>query len=324
MKDLGVTQAGRALVLSFTAPGLATDGRRLTEPLEVEIFRQATGRGTPQSSAFTSPTPLKPFASIEPQELRQFEHGNRITYRVELTAGEYSRSVGTVFAFRVVTLTRGFRGHPHRGEPSNIATTELLDVSPPLVNLIVRQAPHALELEWSAPKASLTGGPLPAIAGYRVYRGVKTQPGEPVSMGKASSTAYRDTHFQFGETYIYRVAAIFTSGGYTATSAESEPVEITPREIFPPPAPAGLTAVYTGTAVELIWKPEIEPNLAGYNVYRQEPGKPGQRLNPALLRTPAFSDGAIMQGAKYVYWVTAIDAAKNESAPSARVAVETR
>ncbi|HEV2417825.1 MAG TPA: hypothetical protein VGX94_08480 [Terriglobia bacterium] len=324
VKDLSVAQEGRALVLRLAAPSRATDGRRLTKPLTVEIFHQIMSLGAKKASGFSLSARSKPFVSIGPQQLPRFEHGGAITYRIDLAPGEYSRSIGLTFAFRVVTLTRGFRGHPHASDPSNAAGTELLNVSPPITNLIARQIPRAIELTWSAPRASLIGGPLPAFAGYRVYRGVKSQPGEQTLIGEAHSASYRDASFQFGETYIYTAAAVFTSNGYTATSAASAPVEITPREIFPPSPPSGLTAVFTGQSVELIWKPEIDPHLAGYNVYREEPGKTGERLNPQLLRTPAFSDHAIQQDVKYIYWVTAVDAARNESAPSARVAAETR
>lgn len=327
VKDLSIAQEGRALVLRFTAPSRATDGRRLTKPLTVEIFRQVMGSGAKKASGSSLPARSMPFVSIRPQQLPRFEHSGAITYRVDLAPSEYSRSIGWTLTFRVVTLTRGFRDHPHASDPSNAAGTELLNVSPPVTNLIAHQIPHAIELTWSAPRTSLTGYPLPNLAGYRIYRGVKSQPGEQALIGKAPSASYRDASFQFGETYVYTVAAVFTRDGYTATSAASAPVEVTPREIFPPSPPSGLTAVYTGQSVELIWKPEIDPHLAGYNVYRQEPEKTVQsalRLNPQLLRTPAFSDHAIQQGAKYIYWVTAVDTVGNESVPSARVAVETR
>lgn len=323
VKDLTVAQEGRALVLRLTAPSRATDGRRLTKPLTVEIFQQVMGLGAQKVSGFSLSARSKPFVSIGPRQLPRFERGGAITYRIDLAPGEYSRSIGSTFAFRVVTLTRGFRGHPHASDPSNTVSTELLNVSPSMANLIGRQIPRAIELTWSAPRASLTAGPLPTLAGYRIYRGVKSQLGEQTVIGEVPSTSYRDASFQFGETYIYTVAAVFTRDGYTATSTASAPVEITPREIFPPSPPSGLTAVFTGQSVELIWKPEIDPHLAGYNVYREEPGKIGERLNPQLLRTSAFSDRAIRQGAKYNYWVTAVDAAHNESPPSARVAVET-
>lgn len=321
VKDLNVTQEGRALILSFTAPRLATDGRRLTKPLTAEIFRQIPGQAHPARGIHAA-RQATPFATLAPADLSRIEREGRVSDAIPLSAAEYSRSIGERFAFRVVTLTRGYRGHPHASEASNEATVELLNVSQPVANLIARQAPRAIELTWSAPSASLTGGPLPAVAGYRVSR--QSQPGGTSMIAMTTSASYRDTQFQFGIAYAYRAVSVFTRDGYTATSAPSVPVEITPREIFPPSPPADLTAVYTGRSMELIWKPETDPHLAGYNVYREEPGKTGKRLNSQLLRTPAFSDPIIQQDVKYIYWVTAVDAAGNESAPSTRVAVETR
>lgn len=326
VKDLSVAQAGRALILSFTPPRLATDGRRLTKPLAVEIFRQITGAGSQSAGGPGKAKPPKPFATIGPQELTRLEHGGKISYPVNLTAEELQRDSGARFKFHTVTLTRGFRGHAHESEPSNTASAELLNVSPPIENLIARQVPHAIDLRWSAPRAGLTGAPLPAVNGYRVYRRIRSQQAAPV-ITETSSTFFEDTQFQFGVHYVYSVTAVFRRGGYSATSAPSAPVEITPREIFPPPPPAGLTAVYTGRSVELIWKPDIAPDLAGYNVYRQEQGESGQtarRLNSQLLRTPAFSDRAVQQGVNYTYWVTAVDTAHNESKPSVRASVEMR
>src|SRR5436309_828167 len=43
--DLAVAQIGRALVLSFTPPALATDGERLSKPLEIQICRSVTPPG---------------------------------------------------------------------------------------------------------------------------------------------------------------------------------------------------------------------------------------------------------------------------------------
>lgn len=324
VKDLSVTQVGRALTLTFTTPRLATDGRRLTKPLAVEIFRQVIGPGTQNAGGAARAKPSKPFVSIAPQELAKIERSGKVRYRMNLIEAEYVHSIGERFEFHVVTFTRGFRGHPHASETSNEAILELLNVSQPVENLIARQVPHAIDLQWSAPRASLTGEPLPPIAGYRIYRRLKSQPGEPAVIADSSSASYRDARFDFGAAYVYTVAAVFTRDGFTATSAPSATVEITPRETFPPSPPSGLMAVYTGSSVELIWKPEITPDLAGYNVYRQEQGESARRLNPQLLRTPAFSDRSVQQDAKYTYWVTAVDTAHNESKPSAQASVETR
>jgi hypothetical protein len=116
----------------------------------------------------------------------------------------------------------------------------------------------------------------------------------------------------------------------------STPITFTLREIYPPPSPAGLTAVgFFGTpplpdapptfAVDLIWQPVddagLTADLAGYNVYREaiDPTiDPRERLNPAPLPAPAFHDTSANPAMRYRYSVTAVDARGNES-PAATV-----
>ncbi|MGH9397185.1 MAG: fibronectin type III domain-containing protein [Terriglobia bacterium] len=321
MNDLAVVQVGRELILRFRAPQLAADGRALTKPLAVDIFRKVAPRGAVQPKAFTA---AKPWVILNPQNLARIERGGEITYQDDLSPQEFSRSTGSVFSFMVVTLTRGFHGHPRRSDPSNIAQTAILDVAAPVNRVQVVQMPQALVLQWSAPQQSLSGTPLHALLGYRVYRSMEAKPGAFTLIGQTRSPVYRDTHFHFGTTYLYKVRAIFSLDGYTAETADSIPVEITPRPVFPPPAPQGLTAVFTGKAVELIWEPDVEPDIAGYNVYRQAAGEPARRLNQQLLRTPVFTDSAVAAGARYNYWVTALDLENNESKASSEASVDTR
>ncbi|MGH9434745.1 MAG: fibronectin type III domain-containing protein, partial [Terriglobia bacterium] len=180
------------------------------------------------------------------------------------------------------------------------------------------------QLRWTAPERSVSGIALPELRGYKVYRGSAAEPELFSVIGQTRSPAYRDTHFRFGATYIYRVRAVFTQDGYTAETADSSPVEITPAPIFPPLAPQGLTAVFTGETVDLIWRPSAGPGVAGYNVYRREPGQSGRRINQQLLRTPVFTDKAVAPDTRYSYWVTAVGANRRESKPSSEVSVEAR
>ncbi|MGH9435325.1 MAG: hypothetical protein ACRD06_04935, partial [Terriglobia bacterium] len=112
MNDLVVAQVGHTLVLSFRAPRLATDGRGLTKPIEVELFREVAARRVGRITAST------PWATIKPQELARFERGGEITYRDDLSPQEFRQSTGAVFSFTVVTLTRGFRGHVRKSDRS--------------------------------------------------------------------------------------------------------------------------------------------------------------------------------------------------------------
>jgi fibronectin type 3 domain-containing protein len=67
----------------------------------------------------------------------------------------------------------------------------------------------------------------------------------------------------------------------------------------------------------------VEPDFAGYRVYRSEQQDTrGHLLTPELLPTPAYRDTSVQPAHNYWYTVTAVDRAGNESAPSSPVAVE--
>ena len=87
-------------------------------------------------------------------------------------------------------------------------------------------------------------------------------------------------------------------------------------------APAGLTGLYTANGVELIWSPNPEQDLAGYNIYGIGPDGKSTKLNPELLRSPVYHDTAVTSGLRYTYRVTALDKNGNESSPSAEVTVD--
>ncbi|HEX5483810.1 MAG TPA: hypothetical protein VFZ08_14395 [Terriglobia bacterium] len=319
VNNLTVTQIGRTLRLRFTAPVRAMDGRTLTKPLGVDFFRQAAPPG--QQKTFIA---VKPWVSIPAQDLSRYKHGTEIVYEDELSPQGFARLAGETLAFSVMTFTRAFRGRLRISDPSNIARTQLIDVSPPIQNVRTRQIPHAVEVEWSAPVRSLTGAPLPPVVKYRIYRAQKPHSGSFNQVGETASPPYRDTKFEYNQTYVYKVRAAFAQNGHTAQTADSLPASITPRGIFPPQPPQGLTAVYTGQAIQLVWKPSVASRVAGYNVYREQSGRTVQRMNPELLRTPVFTDSSIAHGGRYTYWVTAVDKVGNESLRSQTATAEAR
>jgi fibronectin type 3 domain-containing protein len=66
----------------------------------------------------------------------------------------------------------------------------------------------------------------------------------------------------------------------------------------------------------LIWSPDIDADLAGYNVYRGEEGEQPVKLNSELVKTPSYRDTNLQPGRKYFYSVSAVDVRGNESALS--------
>jgi len=313
VKDLAVAQVGRNLQFSFTLPRLASDGERLTKPLEIEFVRAVFPAGQP------SPPPtqaLSPWITLGPDDVQKHRRGEMLGWTLTLSDEELRARDQSTILFAVRTLTRGFRRRPRASELSNVVQFRLLEVLRPVENLHVRTTARALELSWSAPPGT--------VSTYRVYRSATGKPESFTARGETSQPGWQDSEFEFGRTYFFKVTAITKEGNSAAESDDSEIVEVTPQDTFPPTAPQGLTAVYTTRAVELIWNANPEPDLSGYNLYRRGAGEDSRRLNPQPLRTPIFRDPAVQQGKSYAYRVTAVDLAHNESPPSRDVTVEIR
>jgi hypothetical protein len=137
-----------------------------------------------------------------------------------------------------------------------------------------------------------------------------------------------DQTIEWEKNYTYRgtVVTVVSSPEKQAFEVEGEDtplVKVFTRDIFPPAVPSGLQAVFSGVGqapfVDLIWAPDSDVDLAGYNVYRREEGGGPTKVNPELLKAPAFRDTSVDPGKRYSYSVTAVDLRGNESARSDEV-----
>jgi hypothetical protein len=197
-------------------------------------------------------------------------------------------------------------------------------------------APHDLAARVTAEGVTLTwigSAPAREIPGlgyyYRVYRreSGKTMDaiaGE-VSLGSSLSATFLDRSFEWQKTYRYRVAGITrvasSAGSVAQVEGDDSPlVEASTTDVFPPAVPAGVQAVFSGSGqplfVDLTWAPVTDADLAGYNVYRREETAQAARVNPDLVKAPAFRDDHVEAGKNYFYSVTAVDLRGNESARS--------
>jgi fibronectin type 3 domain-containing protein len=152
-------------------------------------------------------------------------------------------------------------------------------------------------------------------SGYNIERGSALQ-GPFETIGQSASTTFRDTGYRVGEPHVYRVRAIAGTVPGGAAGPPSEPVSITPNDVFPPARPSGLREVATETAVELSWEQNAEPDLAGYRVRRWQEGSEPALIHDELLPAASYSDQGVARGQEYLYTITAVDEQGNESEPS--------
>ncbi|HZR29265.1 MAG TPA: hypothetical protein VFA71_10805 [Terriglobales bacterium] len=143
-----------------------------------------------------------------------------------------------------------------------------------------------------------------------------------------------DRDIEWEKSYSYWLVPVTTvySGTHQLLAEvegdDSQPVEVVAHDVFPPAPPEGLLAVASEIPnerfVDLIWAPNIEKDVAGYNVYRREEAGPEtdakngtpERINSAPITMLSFHDTGVDAGHKYFYSISAVDLRGNESAKS--------
>ena len=213
-----------------------------------------------------------------------------------------------------------FNTDGHSAGLSNQVRVPAAPVLPPPPDFSAQLSADGVALSWNAVAEQPVPGMKHVIRVYRRLEGATTDTiaGE-VPVG---SSSYVDQGFEWQKSYDYRATVVTfvtaTGGAEVQVEGDDTPVvRVVATDVFPPGVPSGLQAVASGVGqppfVDLIWAPDSEADLAGYNVYRHEEGQPPARVNSELVKTPAFRDTAVTQGKKYFYAVSAVDARANES-----------
>jgi hypothetical protein len=130
---------------------------------------------------------------------------------------------------------------------------------------------------------------------------------------------YSDGRMVWGEKRCYTVRAAESIGASTIESDAPPAVCDVLVDTFAPAAPKGVAGIASEGAINLIWEPNTEKDLAGYLVLRAAPPNEDlQPMTPAPIQETSFKD-AVPAGTQYTYIVKAIDRAGNVSPASARV-----
>jgi hypothetical protein len=200
-------------------------------------------------------------------------------------------------------------------------------VSVPAV--VAPAAPADFQAQITADGVVMSWKEIPAVGAkhfYRVYRRAEGTTTDVVA-GEApwGSMQLVDHNFEWEKTYLYRatvVTVIHAEGkpDVEFESADTPAIKVFAHDVFPPAVPTGLQAVFSGVGqqpfIDLIWAPDTDADLAGYDVYRREEGGEARKINSAAATAPAFRDGNVASGHRYFYSVTAVDIRGNESARS--------
>lgn len=325
VSDLRAQRKGDRIYLAWTIPERTTDHETIRH-LGPTLICRSTGALTECGAAVgeVAPTPAEKIRAKNSKPAMKIA----ASYVDHLPASLAGAGLSGEVTYAIEVLNTDRRG---AGLSNTVREPAAPALAPP-EKFRAEIAADGVRLSWSCLS---TAGAATENVQYRlrIYRRLSgahedirvAEPDLQSCAEVAQDQTYRDETFEWEKTYEYRAAAVLVISGTGKPDIEIEggdtpSVAVFAHDIFPPAVPAGLQAVFSGVGqeafVDLIWSPDTEADLVGYNIYRHEEGGKPERLNSEAVKSPAYRDTAVRSGHKYFYSVTAVDGRGNESAPS--------
>ena len=325
VSDLRAARKGDKVFLAWTVPSRTVDRQSVRHPGATRICRSlkvpVTDCKNPvaevPASQFPSPGSESSrkveasYTDILPEQLQKEDPTAEITYAVS-AQNESGRSAGV----------------------SNQVQVPSVPTLPPPDHFRAEVKSDGVLLSWNCPPAPAASDVIThKMRIYRREHGKQTDTRvSDASFASCSQTQplnpvpeFLDQTFEWEHHYDYRatVVTVVSEPGKPEVEVEGDDtplVQVFAHDVFPPAVPTGLQAVFSGVGqapfVDLVWSPDTEADLAGYNIFRHEEGGQPVKLNSEPVKTPAFRDSNVQSGKKYFYSVSAVDERKNESAKS--------
>jgi hypothetical protein len=313
VSDLRAVRKGNTVYLTWSAPERTTDRHNILHPGPTEICRAlgttmrdcgaAAGRvpfaKTPAATK-SAPKPQLSYSDQLPESLQAENQTSTVVYAVRVL-NSYGKSAGL----------------------SNLVQVPAAPTLPPPADFEAQLGAQGVRLMW---KPATPPKEIPRVRYlYRVYRreagtNAETVVGE-AGLTNDTSLTLLDRGFAWEKTYAYRVTVVtvIALGGVEqqVEGDDTPAITVIAHDVFPPTTPTGLQAVFSGPGqkpfIDLIWAPDAEPDLAGYNVYRHEQDGQPVKANSDVVKAPTFRDTEVVAGHQYFYSVSAVDVRGNES-----------
>ncbi len=204
--------------------------------------------------------------------------------------------------------------------------SELLSIKPkalphPPTGLKTEVLEDQIQIAWTPPEKNIDDSAPAEVKGYMVYRRSEDKEMRRVSTVLITDTKFSDSEFQFDEKYTYYVRTLANESEPLLESNNSEPLEIIPKDTFPPIIPKGLVAIPGEDYVSLSWNPNREPDLAGYRIWRISDDDKDYTVLGELIRENVYNDTTVNRDKRYEYAITAVDKSGNESQKSKSISV---
>jgi hypothetical protein len=313
VNDLRAVRKGAQVFLTWSAPTETTDRHNLRKGGPTEICRSM------ETAMDECGSPVAKLAFEKALGVKNGSRKREMSYTDQLPRNLQVEHATSNLSYAVSVL------NPY-GRSAGLSNQVQVPAAPTLA------PPADFKAQLTADGVQLRWRPVPATAeisgiryAYRIYRREqktnKDSLAAEVPVGSESSGAL-DRGFEWEKTYDYRatVVTFIAQAGVMDQQVEGDdtaPVRVVAHDVFPPKTPSGLQAVFSGPGqkpfIDLVWSPNGESDLAGYNVYRHEQGGQAAKINSEIVKAPVFRDNAVLPGRQYFYSITAVDVPGNES-----------
>jgi hypothetical protein len=317
--DLRGIRKGNNVYLDWTAPTETTDRLAVRHLGSTRVCRSPA-----MMNDCANPVGEVPAAQVSGTNPRQPPPGKmQATYVDRLPPTLLGENLDAQISYAVSVLN----GNGRSAGISNVVQVTAVAALPPPSDFHAQVTAEGVVLTWTGISQ------LPETRGlrhvYRVYRRLEGGNTDTVvgvvPFDQSSLAQLVDHSFEWEKIYFYRatVVTVIQEEGKPETQFEGDDtpvVKVFAHDIFPPAVPSSLQAVFSGAGqqpfIDLIWAPDSDADLAGYNIFRHEAGGEPVKINVQLMTTPAFRDTKIASGKTYVYSVSAVDVRGNDSARS--------
>ena len=309
--DLRAWVKEEEVYVSWSFPSRNQDGSRLDDLQGFRILRQTQ----PLSPASCPECPLK-FEKVGEFDLK-FPKEGRVEGR-RVWWQDPSLKPRNEYTYVVVAYNR----YQTSGLESNRVKVSFHQPPGAVANVKVKSEDRLLEISWDFAPHLKNGENMNDPAGFNIYR--KSEGGNfgffPVNPAPLLQSPYRDGGLENGKRYEYVVRALRNFKGTPIEGPPSLVMAGMPEKILPPSQPTGLIGVIRREGdkkgVELRWNRNPEPDVAGYDLYRQEKETDTPiKVNPQIITETYFFDATADPLKSHLYRLKARDNSprRNES-----------
>jgi len=335
--DLRAVRKGDHVYLFWSVPTQTMDHQTVQRPGPTRVCRSLE---SPMNSCGTPVGNLLPVAGSANQKPGTGTARPEANFADTLPRDLQEQNTDRMATYAVEPLNRSARS----AGLSNRVLVGLAPTLPPPQSFRVEVTGAGPVLSWNW---TLPAGPPSNVSHVcRIYRR-SLERGTDAKLADVDCGAqeYHDAAAEWEKNYEYRVTVVTSEkirpglipcarsqsqGGVVAIPDCAQVVEIEgddslsqkvfTKDVYPPAVPSGLQAVFSGPGqapfIDLLWAPDTDADLAGYNVYRREESGQPAKINSELVKTPAYRDVGVVAGKTYWYSVSAVDARGNESGRS--------